>query len=57
MGKASMSAVRGAATREALQPFNGLRVLAAVHIMVRTITATGPTNCFLVNAVDVSDVS
>jgi hypothetical protein len=36
MRKADTSAVRGAAMRKALQPFNGLRVLSAVHIMVRT---------------------
>ena len=36
MEKADTSATRGAAVRKALQPFNGLRVLSAVHIMVRT---------------------
>jgi hypothetical protein len=35
MSKVDMSVVRGGAMRKALQPFNGLRVLAAVHIMVR----------------------
>ena len=35
MGKADMSATHGVAVRKALQPFNGLRVLSAVHIMVR----------------------